>query len=102
MDNMVETIWKYEIEVNDSISIEMPKGARGIHVGVQLDDFNGKEKVCLWAVVNPKNIIETRRFVVRGTGHSFKGEEGEHLGTFMLYEGALVFHLFEYQEPTDD
>ena len=86
---MTETIWKFEIEVDDKIKIEMPKNSEILCVQVQ----NGKP--CIWAKVIKENSKEIRFFTVFGTGHEIKEHNLNYIGTFQLFEGRFVGHLFE-------
>ena len=82
------SVWKYEIEVDETFTREMPEHARVLHVGVQAGT------PCMWVQVAPGNKIETRTFHCHGTGHSIPLGR-VHLGSFMLLDGAFVGHLFE-------
>ncbi len=85
-------IWKYEIKIDDKIQIEMPEKAEILSVQVQ------KGIVCIWALVDSENKTETRYFEVFGTGHKVPVDMGisrKFIGTFQIYGGDLVFHLFE-------
>lgn len=82
------SVYKYVIPVVDEFTILMPKGAEILHVATQGAEGH------LWARVDPSNVPEQRYFKLRGTGHEV--DTGcQHVGTFMLHGGALVFHLFE-------
>jgi hypothetical protein len=81
------TIWKFPIPIRDDISIIMPVGARVLHVGCQLGH------PCMWATVDPDAPPAARNFRVLGTGHRFRGDERQHVGTFQ--QGTFVWHLFE-------
>jgi len=86
---MEETIWKYDIIVNDLIHLQMPEDAEILCIQVQ----NGNP--CIWAKVNPENKMEKRSFLMFGTGHRITNPEIEkkYIGTFQL--GSFVGHLFE-------
>lgn len=85
----MRTIWKYPIVAQDYFEIEMPKDAEVLCVQLQHDT------PCIWALVDPEKKRETKRFRLAGTGHLIKEENLKYIGTFQLYEGELVFHLFE-------
>ncbi len=87
-DEASQVIWKFELPVEDNIVVRMPDGAQIISVDVQ------REIPCLWAIVDPAAALVDRNFVLRGTGHEL-GIVGGHVGSFLLYSGAIVFHLFE-------
>lgn len=53
----------------------------------------------MWALVDPEAPCEVRTFRILGTGYIELGAPGQHLGSFQLNDGALVFHVFEpYKE----
>jgi hypothetical protein len=55
-----------------------------------------REQPCIWARVNDGELKQKRKFVLVGTGHEAPSkEEGHYIGTCILMDGALVFHLFE-------
>jgi len=87
-------VWKFQHEIEDQFSIEMPKGAEILSVQVQ----HGKP--CLWALCNADKEAakESRKFVYVGTGHEHPARFYQGLafvGTIQLANGGLVFHLFE-------
>jgi hypothetical protein len=86
---VARAIWKYQIEVTDRQSVEMPSGAMPLFVGVQGGD------VCLWAEVDPEVGKQPRTILVFGTGHPMPDDPGSYIGTFMLHGGALVFHVYD-------
>ena len=79
----MKTIWKYKIDG----SIQMPMDAQILTVQNQ----NGEEH--LWALVNPNNELETRKFLIVGTGQSFDDTDTKYIGTFQ--QPPFVWHLFE-------
>ena len=87
----MNTIWKFPFQVTDDFEIEMPVGAQFLHVDVQ-NDYSP----CLWAIVDPKAPKEVRKFHLSGTGHPLnkKLTKANHVGSFFLRGGQLVFHLF--------
>jgi hypothetical protein len=81
-------VWKFALPIADESWIEMPEGARILHVGVQ------NEQPWIWALCTPTNRKSSRRICVRGTGHDLGDASGEYLGTVMLADGAFVGHVF--------
>lgn len=77
--------------IEDGFIIEMPKGAQILTV--QTQDGQG----CIWAIVNPNEERQNRYFRLFGTGHPFDLLDYQHIGTFQMRNGALVWHLFEVQ-----
>lgn len=86
---MAKAIWKYQVEVTDRQSVNMPAGAKILFVGVQY------QAVCLWAEVDPDAPVRPRSVRIFGTGHLMPDEPGSYIGTFMLDGGALVFHAYD-------
>ena len=87
-----KTIWKFPFEIRDTITCQMPIGARVLCVDVQ------RGIPCLWVLVSPGEIDMIYSFELRGTGQPFKGNEGRYVSSFMMRDGVLVFHLFEQIE----
>lgn len=87
------TIWKYPIEQGsdmNNIVVSMPKGSSILSLQVQ------KGVPTIWALVNPKSILETRAFMIVGTGWEMEEPpSGEFIGTFQVSGGDFVLHVFE-------
>lgn len=68
----------------------MPVGAKILTVQVQ----NGIP--CMWAMVDPDASTEEVTIRVHGTGHPIcDSAKLEYIGTFQIYGGGLVFHVFK-------
>ncbi len=89
---MEQKIFKYAIK-HDEFEIMMPRGAQILTVQTQ------KTKAYMWALVDPKAELARRVFRLAVTGHTIDDDNGtascRHIGTFQLYGGDIVFHLFE-------
>ena len=81
-------VWKYELPLEGQPEVTMPIGAEVLHIGVQ------GNVPYLWARVDPRDPVGTRRFLLVGTGHPVP-DSATHLGTFMLDDGRFVGHVFE-------
>lgn len=89
---MTYAVWKFPIPVEDEFSVDMPAGSQLLHFRTQY------ETPTLWALVNPHEQHQvSRRFRLAGTGHPINVdlERLNYIGTCVLMNGALVFHLFE-------
>lgn len=84
----MKTIWKFKLEVKDSQKVEMPKGAKLLYVGVQ-DNIPH-----LWAEVDPDNINGKATIVTFGTGQRVDADRLGFVGTYMLYGGSFVGHVY--------
>lgn len=84
-------IWKYALSVTDIQTIMMPAGAKVLAVQTQFREPK------LWVLCDSDERIkqESRVFAIYGTGHEINEGPGEYIGTFQIYEGNGVFHVFE-------
>jgi len=83
----MKTIWKYTLNVTNSQSIEIQKGAFVLTVQLQ------NKELQLWALVDPEEKTEHIHIHIYGTGHPIHKETLEYISTFQ--EGSLVFHVFK-------
>ncbi len=92
---MEKEIWKYKLKHEERQNIIMPRNSQILSVQAQDD------QPCLWVLVSPNQVdTECRNIEIYRTGqtilYSDEGVKREFLGTFQLYDGSLVFHVFEY------
>lgn len=92
---MSKAVYKYELPVDDEVSVLLPKGAEVLSVAFQRDTL------CIWALVDTDTtIVGYRVFAIRGTGHPADGLGGHgaltttFLGT-AFHPLGLVFHVWE-------
>jgi hypothetical protein len=84
----MKTIFKYPITITRFQSVEMPDGAKPIHVGLSPDGTP-----CIWAEVNTENPIINHSVNVVGTGHDITNLTFKrHVGTFL--QGPFVWHVY--------
>lgn len=86
----MKTIWQFELKLQESQDVRMPKGARIIHVG--LDHL---DQLCLWAIVNPNAIFTTRIILILSTGQLYYEGSTRYIGT--VKKDQFMLHVF--QEP---
>lgn len=84
----MKRIYKYPVRIDDVQTIDLPQGAQVLSVQVQ----DGSPYI--WACVNPSAVSEPRQFHLYGTGHPIE-DLLRFIGTFQLFGGRLVYHLFE-------
>lgn len=84
----MKTIHKYELQINDRIVINTSHVDRWLSVDVQ------RGQPVVWAVVDTDKPTQSHTLYIRGTGHPMTGEEAAYLGTVLLDNGSLVFHVF--------
>lgn len=84
-------IFKYDVDINDYFTLELPKRAKILTVQSQ------RGVPYLWILVDPEEKLMKRTFRVAGIGHIIDepDEKLNYINTFQLYNGDLVFHLFE-------
>jgi hypothetical protein len=86
---MAKKIWKFQLQTTHSQVLEIPSGSEILTVQVQ----NGKP--CIWALVDDIYSPTKRIIEVFGTGHTIEDGTRKYIGTYQLYSGDLVFHVFE-------
>lgn len=93
-EKKMNKVFKYPVPVEDRFSLDLPQGARILTVQEQ----NSKPQI--WAIVNPENPTEIRNFRLAGAGHPIEENEKNlsYIGTFQLYNGNFIGHLFEIFE----
>lgn len=86
----MQVIYKYPLPIDDEVELELPIGARVLTAQAQ-----GETSPMVWALVDSDQREKSvQKFCIRGTGHGFKGNEGDYIATFQMMHGALVWHLF--------
>ncbi len=87
-------VFKYTLEFDDYIELELPVGAKILHFGIQHDHPR------IWALVDPVAKKEIRKFRFTGTGQWVTELDSElnFIGTALMLKGSLVWHLFEIVE----
>lgn len=82
----MKTIWKFELTRLQLCHIRMPVGAKIVRLARQ------GESICMWAVVEPTNDLEERKFTTVGTGQPIP-KVSRYVGTWD--DPPFVWHLFE-------
>ncbi len=86
---MNNVILKFELQVTDMQILAMPVGAKILDVQMQ------GNKLQLWALCDNEMQNENRKIAIYGTGNPVPSNSGEHIATFQMSDGNLVFHVFE-------
>lgn len=91
-----QTIWKVSFRLCAEIHLEMPKGAKLLHVNPPFDPLDGD--ISIWMLVYPDQPKVRRRLRIYGTGHSTELTEQveNYVGTVHL--GMFVWHVFDRGE----
>lgn len=88
----MKTIYKYQLETNDTVTIAMPYGSETLTVQTQHGN------VFIWAIIDDEEQVKFwKTFKIFGTGHKLPENISDlkYVGTYQLYGGNLVFHVFE-------
>lgn len=87
---MKKVVYKYSLEFEDLQEITFPASFIPLCVQAQGD------KPQLWALVVPDSLPKRKlRIMIVGTGKEFDiTPYWEYFGTFQLFEGRAVFHVF--------
>ncbi len=81
-------VWKYQLDETDCQAIEMPEGAKIVHVDTDPGDSG---ILCIWAEVDPDAPKEDRFIYVRGTGHDIN-HTLVHLGSVRM--PPFIWHVY--------
>lgn len=85
----MKKIYKYDIPILDDFYLDLPIQAKILSFQIQ------DETPVIWALVDPTNDPETRRFSVWGTGEVIDLKNSDiYIGTAQKKHG-FVWHLFE-------
>jgi len=100
----MKTVWKYELTLGGPCTILMPRHAEILDVqAMGLDPGDNPNimptvvGIFLWAVVDPFEYTEERKFVFFETGKPLLEPVLEllHIKTLVLQNGHYVLHVFE-------
>lgn len=97
----MRTIYKYLLETTDLQSIRIPRllGAKDFTSQfLCIDTQNGCP--CLWCLVDTSEQEREVFFRVVGTGNPMPEilDNGDYLGTYQLFNGAFIGHVFLEKE----
>lgn len=87
----IHKIFKYQLSVGPVNRLAIPKGAVIRHVG---KNTTGPE-LYLWVEVDPELEVETRVFLVFGTGWEIENPDQYHFVGTVICERGFVWHVFE-------
>lgn len=85
----MKTIWKYRLDDinNGYLTVEIPGDSRIVMV-----DNDPEGIPSMWIELNSAAPVCTRRFVIRGTGHTIQADL-EYVGSWIA--PPFVWHLYE-------
>lgn len=85
----MRTVWKYEIDTTEIQTLQMPVGAEILCVQLQ------RTHICLWAEVDTGAPLKARVIYTCGTGTPQPPAPKRYIGTYQLFGGELVWHVYE-------
>lgn len=91
------SVWKFQLQIIDRCTLEMPQGARVLCVQPQ------NNLPTLWALVDLAAPMVKRDFLIFGTGHPLDvalWSRPIYVGTVQTHGGNLVWHVFDIGEHT--
>jgi hypothetical protein len=88
----VKTVRKFLLQVTDVLEVEMPQGARLLHLGI------ARARPCVWALVEESSPPSLRRFRLTATGEPIPDllPGWTYVGSVVL--GANDCHLWDLGE----
>lgn len=95
----MKTIWKCTVPIEDDFTVTLPNGGQIIHLAQQ---HPTDEALTMWALVETEAPMVQRTFTVVGTGQKIGHFDQPDLiityvGTALMFDGRLVYHLFEWR-----
>ena len=87
--SLMIAIHKQVLKIKDEQLIELPIGAEILSVGNQYGNIS------IWYKCNIEADKIMRKIYIRGTGHKFSGGEHRFIGSVLMINGDLVWHVFE-------
>lgn len=87
----MRSIRKYTLKLKPRQTVSMPRSAKLLSVHAQ------QNVPRLWALIEDDMEPRDRTIFICGTGEDFPNDDMERqfIGTVLLYDGALVLHVFE-------
>ena len=87
----MKTVYKYRVNVSDTVVVEMPKGARLLHLE-PVDAGVLNDTIDMWVEVESEAEVEDRVFYIVGTGHPLPTAPAHHVGT--VQGRPFVWHVY--------
>jgi hypothetical protein len=83
----MRTIYKYQIPVEDTFSLDLPANSKVLTAQTQ------RQVPCIWVEIDSQAPKHPREFRLVGTGHPMR-----YIGSFQMLQETLIFHLYEVTE----
>jgi len=92
----MKRIFKYCLETTDEQTIGVPELTGYSFKDQVLKVDTQREKPCLWILVDDSEQTVKRHIAVVGTGHYCGEELEDYLGSYQIFNGQFVGHVFGY------
>ena len=89
-------IYKYALETSDTQKIRIPKLVEGESFKKQVLKIDTQNDTpCIWCLVDVGEEEQEISIRIVGTGNPMPTlSQDDYLGSYMLFDGGLVFHVF--------
>lgn len=84
----MNTVHKQTLMIETKQELLVPVNTEFLSVAVQNGD------ICIWYKCNPSVKKVTRKIYIHGTGHEISNIDAKFIGTILLADATLVFHIF--------
>lgn len=93
----MNTIYKYNLKLDNTQTIEMPRGAKILDIQFKTADRFLQGELAMWAMVNTNKEIEERIFKLFGTGFeiNYEGDKSLIYLSTVQFNNAFDVHVFE-------
>jgi len=81
-------IYKYQLGTVDTQSIIMKQGYKILDLQLQ------RGIPCVWVLIDPNNNNSLVEFRTYATGQTVDERSNEYIGSYQLYGGDAIFHVF--------
>ena len=90
----MKSIYKYTLLITkDETVLDLPLNSEILSVKEQFGD------ICILVKVDlGESTLESRKFVIYGTGHKIDKDNLKFIDTVVLFNGSFVLHVFEHFE----
>lgn len=82
-------VFKQVLDITGMQTIKLPIGFKILSLA------NQNENLCLWYLCDPEMENEEIEIFIFGTGHEVGNFTGQFLGTVLMHNNQLVWHVFK-------
>lgn len=82
-------VGKFELPIMTHQVVEIPHPAKIISV------INQRDKIVLYAEINPNSWKVSKHIGIYGTGHELSFKDKRFIGTVSTFNGDLIWHVYD-------